>query len=184
MCISCNSKILNRNKTDLELGYECYHNDYSHNVSFLDDFISTHSNVFTELDLEVTKEGIEIWYSYHCYECTDDDRYMTFINFNSETEVTYLIINNRGKIICSEQTTVNDHLLSISKKTIGDSVKRDCAVEGGEATILIVRNQANKETLSYYESLGVEGHLSEPSKKLPHQRQLIKEILKITESCK
>ena len=179
---ACNNKVVSIQK-ETEIGYDCYYESYVPDTFHLNRYILKYSKSLFKMGLKPSGGEIELLYGYHCFECSDKDRYMIFINFYSATEISYNKVDMEGKIICNKKITIENNLYFDTKKTIGDYVKRECGVEGGEDSLLVLRNQNTKEILSYYKSQGIEGYLNDPSQKYLKQKELIRNILAVINDC-
>jgi len=147
--LSCNKKITSYNEGS-EVGFECYYSDYKPNTEYLNNYINKFSKFLFRKKTETLGENIEIFYGFHCYECPDEDKYAIFLNFNSVTKISYTKVNVKGDMICTDLVDAPDEFFIETKNVIGSYLKRDCSVEDGEDSVLVVRNKMTSEILAYY----------------------------------
>ncbi len=179
---SCNNKIVSY-KEDGEVGFECYYSTNKSDTINLHGYINKFSKFLSPLDPKKSDKGIELFYGFHCYECPKEDRYAIFISFNSPTNIQYTKINIEGKFICSDLIDVDSSLFSNAESIVGDFIKRDCLIEGGETSILVIRTKGAENILSYYESIGLIGSYKDASKTHLDQIELVRKVIAISNEC-
>jgi len=64
------------------------------------------------MDLKSSNEELELIYGYHCFEYSEKDRYMIFVNFYLASKVKYNKVDMEGKIICNGLITIESNLYS------------------------------------------------------------------------
>ncbi|MCG8332453.1 MAG: hypothetical protein MI974_32505 [Chitinophagales bacterium] len=181
---ACSNNMILLDKDKREVGYECYYQDYQPDTVYLNKYIEMFSSFLPDEYLAARRNNrLEIFYGFHCYECPDEDKYGMFFSFTSHLNVKFVKVNATGVVMCVDSVEVDSTLFNSAKNIIGDFVLRDCQVEDGDESLLVLSQDEFTEILSYYKSVGHEGAIVDKTRKKINQLKLIRKILTISDEC-
>jgi len=163
-------------KQKKQIGHDCYIKSVADkDLSYWHNSInSCRKNQLYEI---TSLHKYEIYYSYHCYECSDADRISFLLHLDSSGKASFSVFSINNKVICWDKDIQNDLLVNIVEKATGQFFERDCAVEGGTETTILTRDIETDKIITYFNSLGVSGDVFDESNQV---RELVNLTSQIT----